>query len=97
MADPDVPPPAACRVVRDAEFTGETVVLDYHAYINCKFTDCRVVYGGGLTYMKGCHHKHCSYNFVDAAGRAVVLMRSLDPRLSPSIDEHGNIVFRGPP
>jgi len=34
-------------IERDTEFRGGTVVIDGHHFINCRFIDCELVYGGG--------------------------------------------------
>jgi hypothetical protein len=53
-------------------FEERDVVLDDHAYTNCVFRRCRLVYGGGpLPVISGCELDSCAFRFTRAAANTI--------------------------
>ena len=60
------------------DFTARVVELDGKEFHNCTFAKCRLVYrGGGVPALVTCRFDRCSWEFEDAAGRTLELLRGL--------------------
>lgn len=60
------------------DFRKERVILDGHAFTDCTFTGCDLVFlGVQLPVLTGCAVYECAFVFEGYAGNALSLMRSL--------------------
>lgn len=57
------------KIVRDLEEKGATVILDDVSFINCKFTECTLIYHGGDSAWVNCQFKNCPIVLQGAAAR----------------------------
>ena len=65
-------------VFQDINKENETVLLDGHEFTNCKFQNCKMVYGGGeMPKLQHCHFAGCSWQLDEAAKRTVLFLRSI--------------------
>ena len=64
-----------------ASFTDQTITLDGTSYIGCKFTKCRVRYGGGLTDLQYNNFNSCSFEYFGAADRTVAFAKEMNIEL----------------
>ena len=59
-------------------FEERDVVLDDHAYTNCVFRRCRLVYGGGpLPIVTGCELDSCAFRFTRQAANTIAFFAML--------------------
>ena len=60
------------------QFTNEEVVLDFHEYEGCEFTNCRfVVLGYGAFALNQCEVKNCEFTFAGPAASVVQTMATI--------------------
>ncbi len=94
------------EIVRDLEMQGVNFAISNKKLINCKFTSCNLLYGGGDFHIEECNISHCSFiktgpvaealNNVDAEQIKQNLIKSWD-RLKvlwgarAGVDDKGNI------
>jgi hypothetical protein len=63
---------------KDKTFSGTTETIDGNEYVNCKFKNCLLEYGGGeIPTINGCSFDDCRWEFKDAAMRTLILLRSM--------------------
>jgi hypothetical protein len=59
-------------------FKNQDVQLDSNEYINCKFEDCKMIYGAkGLVTLKGCDFINVRWVFTDAASDTLQFLTHL--------------------
>lgn len=59
-------------------FKNQNIELDSNEFINCKFEDCRMIYGAkGLVTLKGCDFINVKWVFTDAAGDTIQFLTDL--------------------
>ncbi|MEI8038397.1 MAG: hypothetical protein WCJ14_08405 [Verrucomicrobiota bacterium] len=64
--------------ISNNKFTSEEVVLDFHEYETCEFTNCRfVVLGYGPFVLNKCEIKNCEFTFAGPAASAIQTMTSI--------------------
>jgi hypothetical protein len=60
------------------KFTNEEVVLDFHEYEGCEFTNCRfVVLGYGAFALNQCEVTNCEFTFAGPAASVVQTMATI--------------------
>ena len=78
----------------------ETVTLDGNEFVDCTFTECRLVYSGsGPVGLSGCQVRESMFYFEGAAGNAVAFLDALagDPGLRGALPYIlPNLERRGP-
>ena len=63
---------------QDATFTNQRVVLDGNDYVNCRFTNCELVFRGTDTVsMNGVTADNCRWTFDGAAGLTLKFLSAL--------------------
>lgn len=67
-------------------FTKEIVVLDDHAFIDCTFDDCALIYAGGPCIMRRCKVFHCETSFIAAASNTMSVMLALGMMQPPAAE-----------
>jgi hypothetical protein len=55
------------KTVSGQEFVGIEVQIDNTEFIDCKFTDCAIVYRGAPYHFRGCEFAGVSFKLRDAA------------------------------
>ncbi len=64
--------------ISNNKFTKEEVVLDFHEYNSCEFTDCRfVVLGYGPFSLNQCEVKNCEFTFAGPAASVIQTMSTI--------------------
>ena len=56
---------------------GETVYMDGKRYLNCIFTECKIVYGGGDVMWENTQFINCQLVFDGAAQRTIAYLTNL--------------------
>ena len=60
------------------KFANEEVVLDFHEYETCEFTNCRfVVLGYGAFALNKCEVKNCEFSFAGPAASVIQTMATI--------------------
>jgi len=73
-------------------FANEEVVLDFHEYQGCTFTNCRfVVLGYGPFALNECEVTNCEFTFAGPAASTIQTMRTI----YHSIGEQGKNLIEG--
>jgi len=73
-------------------FTKEEVVLDFHEYEACSFTDCRfVVLGYGAFALNQCQVVNCEFTFAGPAASTIQTMSTI----YHSLGEQGQKLIEG--
>lgn len=58
-------------------YRDEEIVLDYHKYVECTFTECTIVYhGNGPTAADECKFEDCQFDFRESASSTFNTLRS---------------------
>lgn len=74
------------------QFTNEEVVLDFHEYEGCEFSNCRfVVLGYGAFALNQCEVKNCEFTFAGPAASVVQTMATI----YHSLGEQGRNLIEG--
>jgi hypothetical protein len=55
-----------------------TVFMDNRFFINCKFTDCKLVFAGGDTGWENTHFTNCLIQFQGSAQRTVGFLQQFN-------------------
>lgn len=64
--------------ISNNQFTNEEVVLDFHEYDSCTFTNCRfVVLGYGTFALNKCEVTNCEFTFAGPAASVVQTMATI--------------------
>jgi hypothetical protein len=63
-------------VFKDNAFVGQRIQLDGNQFINNKFQNCLLVYGGGALVMRDNTFDNVQWQFTDAAAWTVALISS---------------------
>ena len=64
--------------ISNSKFTSEEVVLDFHEYETCEFTNCRfVVLGYGAFALNKCEVKNCEFTFAGPAASVIQTMATI--------------------
>lgn len=64
--------------ISNNKFTKEEVILDFHEYNSCEFTDCRfVVLGYGAFSLNQCEVKNCEFTFAGPAASVIQTMSTI--------------------
>ncbi len=64
--------------ISNTPFTNEEVVLDFHEYEACEFTNCRfVVLGYGAFALNKCEVKNCEFTFAGPAASVIQTMATI--------------------
>jgi hypothetical protein len=64
--------------ISNYKFANEEVVLDFHQYDSCEFTDCRfVVLGHGAFALNQCEVKNCEFSFGGPAASTIQTMATI--------------------
>ena len=66
--------------VKNETIRKDTVPLDGHHYIKCKFIDCTILYSGGDWNWTECSFEKCNFKFEGAAQRTQALVATLKKR-----------------
>ncbi len=73
-------------------FTNEEVVLDFHEYEGCTFTNCRfVVLGYGAFALNQCEVVNCEFTFAGPAASTIQTMSTI----YNNIGEQGKALIEG--
>jgi hypothetical protein len=56
---------------------GETIYMDGKRYLNCIFTECKIVYGGGDVMWENTQFVNCQLVFDGAAQRTIAYLTNL--------------------
>lgn len=73
-------------------FTNEEVVLDFHEYESCSFTNCRfVVLGYGAFALNQCEVTNCEFTFAGPAASVIQTMSTI----YHSLGEQGQNLIEG--
>ncbi len=73
-------------------FTDEEVILDFHEYEGCTFTNCRfVVLGYGAFAMNQCEVTNCEFSFAGPAASTIQTMSTI----YNNIGEQGKKLIEG--
>ena len=64
--------------IRNHQFANEEVILDFHQYDQCSFTNCRfVVLGYGTFALNQCEVTNCEFSFAGPAASVVQTMATI--------------------
>lgn len=64
--------------ISNNKFSNEEVVLDFHEYEACEFTNCRfVVLGYGAFALNKCEVTNCEFTFAGPAASVIQTMSSI--------------------
>jgi hypothetical protein len=64
--------------ISNNKFSNEEVVLDFHEYNTCEFTNCRfVVLGFGPFSLNQCEVKNCEFTFAGPAASVIQTMSTI--------------------
>ena len=78
--------------ISNNKFNNEEVVLDFHEYDTCEFTNCRfVVLGYGTFALNKCEVKNCEFTFAGPAASVVQTMATI----YHSLGEQGQQLIEG--
>jgi len=78
--------------ISNNKFTNEEVVLDFHEYETCDFTNCRfVVLGYGAFALNKCEVKNCEFTFAGPAASVIQTMATI----YHSLGEQGQQLIEG--
>jgi len=78
--------------ISNNKFTNEEVVLDFHEYETCDFTNCRfVVLGYGAFALNKCEVKNCEFTFAGPAASVIQTMATI----YHSLGEQGQNLIEG--
>lgn len=73
--------------VKNVEFTGKTIILDFARYEDCKFIDCRMVYFGlGSIEAVGCSFIGGAWEFNGPAANSLGLLKIINQEAPSIID-----------
>ncbi len=73
------------------QFANEEVVLDFHEYEACKFTNCRfVILGYGPFSLNQCEVENCEFSFAGPAASTIQTMSTIY-----NIGEQGKKLIEG--
>ena len=62
------------QTVENQTATGATITLDDKHYVNCQFTNCRLIYSGGDYVLTETKLENCQFTLAGAAQRTVGLL-----------------------
>ena len=78
--------------ISNNKFTSEEVVLDFHEYETCEFTNCRfVVLGYGAFALNKCEVTNCEFTFAGPAASVIQTMATI----YNSLGEQGQKLIEG--
>ena len=63
--------------ISKTSFDNEIVVLDGKSFEECSFSNCEIVFRGGLTQLTGNKFDHCKWSFGGVAGNTLTFMKAL--------------------
>ena len=64
--------------ISNNKFANEEVVLDFHEYNTCEFTNCRfVILGYGAFSLNQCEVKNCEFTFAGPAASVIQTMATI--------------------
>jgi len=64
--------------ISNNKFANEEVVLDFHEYETCDFTNCRfVILGYGAFALNKCEVKNCEFTFAGPAASVIQTMATI--------------------
>ena len=64
--------------VENQTFQGQTIDLDYHEFVGCKFRDCVMIYhGSGKFDVRGCSFDNPRFKFADAAQKTLGVLAAM--------------------
>jgi hypothetical protein len=80
------------QTIENQVSSGKTITLDEKHFINCRFTDCKLVYSGGDYGWTDTTFENCQVTLAGAAQRTATLLGSfgaLGPGGAPQRPAHG--------
>lgn len=78
--------------ITKSEFVNEEVVLDFHEYESCKFSNCRfVVLGHGPFALNQCEVINCEFTFAGPAASTIQTMSTI----YNNVGEQGKALIEG--
>ena len=78
--------------ISNTKFANEEVVLDFHQYESCEFTNCRfVVLGYGAFALNQCEVKNCEFSFAGPAASVIQTMATI----YHSLGDQGKALIEG--
>lgn len=78
--------------ISNNQFSNEEVVLDFHEYDTCTFTNCRfVVLGYGAFALNKCEVTNCEFTFAGPAASVVQTMATI----YHSLGDQGKALIEG--
>lgn len=78
--------------ISNNKFNAEEVVLDFHEYDTCEFTNCRfVVLGYGAFALNKCEVTNCEFTFAGPAASTIQTMATI----YHSLGEQGQKLIEG--
>lgn len=64
------------KIIQGQTFTAATVVLDDCCFVDCKFTNCRLLYGGGDNNFVNCKLEDSGWLLYGAAEKTAMFLRN---------------------
>ena len=65
------------QVIENWTPKGETIYMDGKRYLNCVFTECKIIYGGGDVMWENTQFINCQLVFDGAAQRTIAYLTNL--------------------
>jgi hypothetical protein len=62
------------EVIQEEQLDGKTVAIDGKHFVNCKYVNCDVVYGGGDFSWMNTTFQNCRISFTGAAQKTMALL-----------------------
>jgi hypothetical protein len=64
--------------ISEHDFENQDVVLDFHEFDNCRFTNCKMfIHGYGAFSLISCHFDQCKFLFAGAAVTTLAVLTKM--------------------
>lgn len=81
-------------LITNRTFAYEEVPVDFHAFIDCRFDHCTMIYSGRETLrMDGCVLENVQWVFTDAAARTLRVLAAIYHEFGAEGQSHVEAVF----
>jgi hypothetical protein len=64
------------RTVSNQQAERITIVMDDTIFVNCVYTGCKLVFGGGDLHWDNCQFNNCQVQFIGAADRTINFLKA---------------------